>query len=78
MTNIKESKKIIITKNEFFLTLTLLLTNSVAGTVILNLNQKLENQNQQILKLHTELREIKEIFRVITNDLLVMQKIVAL
>ena len=40
MTNIKESKKIIITKNEFFLTLTLLLTNSVAGTVILNLNQK--------------------------------------
>ena len=50
MTNIKESKKIIITKNEFFLTLTLLLTNSVAGTVILNLNQKLENQNQQILK----------------------------
>jgi hypothetical protein len=78
MTNIKESKKIIITKNEFFLTLTLLLTNSVAGTVILNLNQKLENQNQQILKLHTELREIKEIFRVTTNDLLVMQKIVAL
>jgi len=78
MTNLKESKKIIITKNEFFLTLTLLLTNSVAGTVILNLNQKLENQNQQILKLHTELREIKEIFRVTTNDLLVMQKIVAL
>jgi len=56
--------KIIITKNEFFLALTLLLTNSVAGTVISNLNQ-------QILKLHTELREIKDTFRAKTTDLLV-------
>ena len=61
--------KIIITKNELFLVLTLLLTNSVAGAVISNLNQKLENQ--QILKLHTELREIKDTFRAKTTDLLV-------
>ena len=65
--------KIIITKNELFLALTLLLTNSVAGAVISNLNQKLENQ--QILKLHTELREIKDTFRATTADLLVKQQL---
>ena len=70
--------KIIIRKNELFLALTLLLTNSVAGTVILNLNQKLENQNQQILELRTEFREIKDTFKATTADLLVMQKTAAL
>ena len=38
----------IIRKNELFLVLILLLTNSVAGTVILNLNQKLENQTTNL------------------------------
>ena len=60
--------KIIITKNELFLALTLLLTNSIVGTVISNLNQ-------QILKLHTELREMKDTFRATTADLLVKQQL---